>query len=92
MVAPGPRVDKHTPAFPVSLPYTSAINAAPCSCLVVINFIDESRKAFITSRFSSPGIPKIYSTPSSSKHFTNNFAVFNSVGSIKILSLIEINL
>ena len=30
-VAPGPSVARQTPAFPVSRPYTSAINAAPCS-------------------------------------------------------------
>ena len=78
LVAPGPSVDKQTPAFPVSLPYTSAIKAAPCSCLTVINLIVEFWSAFMTSRFSSPGIPKIYLTPSFSRHFTNTSAVFIS--------------
>ena len=36
-VAPGPRVARQTPAFPVNLPKTLAINAAPCSCLVGTN-------------------------------------------------------
>src|SRR5512135_3673610 len=47
------------------------MNAAACSCRVMIalifDFLRDSRK----SRFSSPGRPKIYSTPSSSSCFTS---------------------
>ena len=39
LVAPGPSVDMHTPARPVRRPYTSAMNAAPCSWCVVTNLI-----------------------------------------------------
>ncbi len=31
LIAPGPSVAEATPALPVSLPYISAMNAAPCS-------------------------------------------------------------
>ena len=76
LIAPGPRVARHTPAFPVSAPYVSAMNAAPRSSRVVTNRIDESTSASITSRFSSPGSPKTYSTPSFSRQATSNCATF----------------
>src|SRR5210317_1149098 len=40
----------------------------------------ESSKASIRSRFSSPGMPKMYSTPSFSRHLTKSCAAFNSLG------------
>jgi hypothetical protein len=46
-----------TPALPVRRPYTSAMNAAPCSWWQVTNLIDEDSNASITSMFSSPGMP-----------------------------------
>src|SRR3989304_9535918 len=47
------------------------MNAAPCSCLVVINFIPEDIMESTSSTVSSPGIPKIYLTSSVSRHFAN---------------------
>ena len=76
LVAPGPRVARHTPARPVRRPYTSAMNAAPCSWRVTTNWIELSSSASMTSMFSSPGMPKRYSTPSFSRHWTNSFAAF----------------
>src|SRR5215831_11647370 len=73
-VAPGPSVAMQTPARPVSRPYTSAMNAAPCSWRVVTNLIRLSSSASMTSMFSSPGMPKMYSTPSFSRHSTSNAA------------------
>ena len=68
-VAPGPKVERHTPTLCVNLPYISAIKAAACSCLTRTNFIvSESASEIIRSAFSSPGKPKMYSTPSFSKH------------------------
>src|ERR1700740_1404998 len=40
------------------------MNPAACSCRVITSFIFEPRSDSRTSRFSSPGMPKIYSTPS----------------------------
>jgi hypothetical protein len=37
LVAPGPRVTKHTPGRPVSLPCASAMKAAPPSCRQMTN-------------------------------------------------------
>ena len=53
------------------------MNPAPCSCLVSINFIffdfeSDSKKA----KFSSPGIPNIYSTPSCSRASINRSEAF----------------
>ena len=75
-VTPGPSVARQTPAFPVNLPYTSAINAAACSCLHKINSILLFLSEIIKSAFSSPGIPKILVTPSASRHFTNKSDAF----------------
>src|SRR5882762_7877734 len=47
------------------------MNAAPCSWRVRISLIDELRRLSTTSRFSSPGTPKIRSTPSFSSAATN---------------------
>jgi len=58
-VAPGPSVARHTPALPVSRPYTSAMNAAPCSWRVMTKRMDEPSKASSRSMFSSPGTPKM---------------------------------
>ena len=61
LVAPGPKVERQTPARPVSRPQTSAMKAAPCSCRVVTNSMLLLRRASITSRFSSPGMPQTWS-------------------------------
>ena len=50
------------------------MNAAPRSSRVVMNRIEESAIASITWRFSSPGSPKMYSTPSFSRHSTSRRA------------------
>src|SRR5262249_20706613 len=50
------------------------MNAAPRSSRVVTNRIDESARASITSRVSSPGSPKTYSTPSFSRQATSSCA------------------
>src|SRR6185436_2447669 len=47
------------------------MKAAPCSWRVRISLIDELRRLSTTSRFSSPGTPKIRSTPSFSSAATN---------------------
>ena len=39
LVAPGPRVTKQMPGLPVSLPYASAMYAAPPSCRATISLI-----------------------------------------------------
>src|SRR5271166_3885159 len=39
------------------------MKAAACSCRVMTSWIDDLRMDSTTSRFSSPGIPKIRSTP-----------------------------
>src|SRR5215831_12899236 len=54
------------------------MKAAPCSCRVVMNLMGLSINASMISTFSSPGTPKIYSTPSFSRHFTNSSAAFMS--------------
>jgi hypothetical protein len=60
LVAPGPRVDKQQPAFPVRRPTVAAIKPAACSCRVTTSLIGEFRRESRRSRFSSPGIPNIY--------------------------------
>src|SRR4051812_34756624 len=52
------------------------MKAAPCSCLVRISLIEELRRLSTTSRFSSPGTPKIRSTPSFSSAATNKSEPF----------------
>ena len=77
LVAPGPSVERHTPARPVSRPYTSAMKAAPCSCRVVMNvmLVLWEMESTIWS-VSSPGTPKMYSTPSFSRHRVKRSAAF----------------
>src|SRR5512143_2139647 len=75
-VAPGPRVEKHTPAFPVNRPYVAAMKAAVCSWRVMITLIFDVRSDSRKSRFSSPGRPNMYSTPSSSSCLTNRSEAF----------------
>ena len=55
-VAPGPSVPRHTPARPVRRPWTSAMNAAPCSWRTMTISIDDSRRASTISSVSSPGM------------------------------------
>src|SRR5271168_3023263 len=46
------------------------MKAAACSCRVMTSWIDDLRMDSTTSRFSSPGMPKIRSTPSFSSAAT----------------------
>src|SRR5436189_1598466 len=50
------------------------MNAAPCSWWQVTNLMELDSSASITSMFSSPGMPKMYSTPSFSRHLTRSSA------------------
>src|SRR5215213_4003669 len=59
-----------TPGRPVSRPWVAAMKAAACSCRVRTSAMDEVRKDSTTSRFSSPGAPKMRSTPSLSSAAT----------------------
>src|SRR3954451_3381205 len=52
------------------------MKAAPCSWWVGMNWIRESRSEIRTSAFSSPGTPKMYSTPSASRHRRNRSLAF----------------
>src|SRR6185369_11607416 len=53
------------------------MNPAPCSWRVRISLIfDDLERLSRRSRFSSPGTPKIYSTPSSSRHCINKSEAF----------------
>ena len=75
LVAPGPSVPRHTPAWPVRRPYASAMNAAPCSCRTGTNAtVEEWSSASFRSSVSSPGMPNTYRTPSFSRHRTNSSA------------------
>src|SRR6266542_6843248 len=56
------------------------MNAAAPSCRVRTNRIELSRSASISSRFSSPGIPKGKRTPSLSKQETRSAAAFMRTG------------
>jgi hypothetical protein len=75
-VVPGPKVEGHTPTFCVDLPYISERKAAACSCLTKINLIVffESARETIRSAFSSPGKPKMYSTPDC-RHFIKDLVL-----------------
>ena len=75
-VTPGPRVARQTPALPVRRPYASAAKAAACSCRQSTKSIGELIREIIRSAFSSPGTPKIRSTPSFSRHLTNKSDAF----------------
>ena len=76
LVAPGPRVPRHTPALPVSRPYASAANAAACSWRQSTKRMELSSSEIITSAFSSPGTPKMWVTPSASRQRTNRSDAF----------------
>src|SRR3979411_2376357 len=52
------------------------MKAAPCSCRVRTSLIEELRRLSTTSRFSSPGTPKMRSTPSFSSAATNKSEPF----------------
>jgi len=49
---------------------------APCSWRVITNSIGERESESRKSKFSSPGIPKTYSTPSASRAFTSKSDAF----------------
>src|SRR4051794_1887523 len=65
-----------TPGRPVSRPWVAAMKAADCSWRVSTSSMDERRSASTTSRFSSPGMPKMRSTPSFSRQRTSSSAAF----------------
>src|SRR5262245_48407913 len=52
------------------------MNPAACSWRVTINWMLERDKASRSCRFSSPGMPKTYLTPSFSKALTNSSEAF----------------
>ena len=54
------------------------MNPAPCSWRVIIKRMLEFVNEFSKSRFSSPGTPKMYWTPSFSNAFTNKSDAFIS--------------
>ena len=71
LIAPGPSVAETTAGRPVTRPYISAMNAAPCSCLHSTYRICSDRASARTKwMFSSPGMPKTSVTPSASRHST----------------------
>src|SRR5260221_4435483 len=71
------------------------MNAAPCSWWQVTNLIELPRSASITSMFSSPGMPKMYSTPSFSRHLTRSSAALcvlaADLGAAAVLSVTAIS-
>lgn len=71
LVAPGPRVERHTPGLPVNLPIVAAIKPADCSWRVGTNLMGDLRRLSKNAKFSSPGTPKTYSTPSLTRVATN---------------------
>ena len=78
LIAPGPSVAEQTPARPVSRPYVSAMNDAACSCRTSTYRIDDRDSASTRWMFSSPGMPKTYSTPSFSRLRTIRSAVVST--------------
>src|SRR5690625_207946 len=82
LVAPGPKVERQTPAFPVSRPQTLAMKAAPCSWRQGTNSMDEESRAKSNASFSSPGTPKMWFTPSVSRHLTKSSATFIRSGQL----------
>src|SRR3954451_8924960 len=68
--APGPKVVMQTPGLPVRRPYVAAMKPAACSWRVTTSSMREWRSDSTTSRFSSPGMPKMRSTPSFSSAAT----------------------
>ena len=81
-MAPGPKVERQTPACPVNRPWTSAMKAAPCSCRAAMNRICESTSEFKTSSVSSPGTPKIHCTPSFSRQRSSSSDPFMIIPSL----------
>ena len=80
-VAPGPSVDIATAARPVNRPWTSAMNAAPCSWRVVMwRTVGWSASASRMSIVSSPGTEKTYSQRSASRHATSRSAAVRGLG------------
>ena len=75
-VAPGPSVDRHTPALPVRRPHVAAMIPAACSCRVTTKRMREPRRDSRRSRFSSPGSPNMVVTPSASSDRTNSSEAF----------------
>ena len=74
-VAPGPSVPIATAARPVRRPWTSAMNAAPCSCRVVTWRTDSVRdSASRMSIVSSPGTEKTQSQDSAARQSTRRSA------------------
>src|SRR5512132_3377291 len=65
----------------------SAMNAAPRSSRVVMNRIEESARASITWRFSSPGNPNTNATPSFSRQTTSSCATVRSALGVMPASL-----
>jgi hypothetical protein len=74
--APGPSVARQTPGRPVNRPCVAAMKEAGCSWRVTMSLILDRRSDSTTSRFSSPGTPKIRSTPSFSKAATSRSEPF----------------
>ena len=66
----------HTPGLPVSRPWVAAMKAAACSCRVRTSSIEDFLRLSTTSRFSSPGTPKMRSTPSFSSAATRRSDAF----------------
>src|SRR4029077_12493449 len=88
LVAPGPRVAIATATRPVSLPWTSAMNAAPRAWRVVTCRISGRRdRASRTSIVSSPGTEKTYSQPSAARHSTSRAAAVRGRPSVMTGSL-----
>ena len=58
-VAPGPRVDKHTPGVPLISPHVEASMAPATSCFISMKRIPCAFAASINSTDSPPGWPTI---------------------------------
>src|SRR6201994_1766613 len=82
-----------TPGLPVRRPWVAAMNAAVCSWRVRTSLIDDLRIDSTTSRFSSPGMPKIRSTPSFSKAATSRseplISMVQSYCTVRAMTLID---
>ena len=65
LVAPGPRVDRHTPGDPVISPQVAASIAPAVSCFIKRKRMSRSRAASISSTDSPPGCPTMKGVPAS---------------------------
>jgi hypothetical protein len=75
LVAPGPSVAIATAGRPVRRPWTSAMNAAPCSWRVVTWVMRvSSARASRMSIVSSPGTENTHSQPSAARQSTRSWA------------------